>query len=66
MSFKSFNGDLYTNLDNLTSLPTELEKIESKKGIKLKVGGKSVYKIGQGGALLAFETFNGDAIIKEK
>jgi DUF4097 and DUF4098 domain-containing protein YvlB len=66
MSFKSFNGDLYTKLDNLTSLPTELEKIESKKGIKLKVGGKSVYKIGQGGALLAFETFNGDAIIKEK
>lgn len=66
MSFKSFNGDLYTNLDNLTSLPTELEKIESKNGIKLKVGGKSVYKIGQGGALLDFETFNGDAIVKEK
>ena len=66
MSFKSFNGDLYTNLDNMTTLPTELEKIESKNGIKLKVGGKTKYKIGQGGALLDFETFNGDAIIKEK
>jgi DUF4097 and DUF4098 domain-containing protein YvlB len=65
MSFKSFNGDLYTNLNDLTGLPTELEKVESKNGLKLKVGG-SKYKIGQGGALLDFETFNGDAIIKEK
>jgi len=65
MSFKSFNGDLYTNINNLTSLPTELEKVENKNGIKLKVGG-SKYKIGSGGALLDFETFNGDAIVKEK
>jgi hypothetical protein len=65
MSFKSFNGDLYTNINDLTSLPTALEKVDGKKGLKLKVGG-SKYKIGSGGALLDVETFNGDAIIKEK
>ena len=65
MSFKSFNGDLYTNLDNLTSLPVELEKEEGKNGYHVKVGG-SKYKIRQGGVLVDFETFNGDAIVKEK
>jgi hypothetical protein len=65
MNFKSFNGDLYTNLESLTSLPTEMEKVASGKGFHLKVGG-SRYKIRQGGALLDFETFNGDAIVKEK
>ena len=65
MAFKSFNGDLYTNLDNLTSIPMEVEKVKGESGYHLKVGGAK-YKIRQGGPLLDFETFNGDAIVKER
>ncbi len=65
MSFKSFNGELYTNLENLESMPMEVEKVKGENGFHIKVGG-SKYKIRQGGALLDFETFNGDAIVKEK
>jgi hypothetical protein len=65
MSFKSYNGELYTNLENLESMPMEVEKVKGENGFHLKVGG-SKYKIRQGGALLDFETFNGDAIVKEK
>jgi len=65
MSFKTFNGDLYTNLENVESMPMEVEKVKGENGFHLKVGG-SRYKIRQGGALLDFETFNGDAIVKEK
>lgn len=65
MAFKSFNGDLYTNLDNLQSLPSEVEQVKGGNGYHLKVG-RSKYKIRHGGPMLDFETFNGDAIVKEK
>jgi DUF4097 and DUF4098 domain-containing protein YvlB len=65
MSFKSFNGDLYTNVPNLQSLPAFIEKKQDKEGTNLKVGGNR-FKVGNGGALLDFETFNGDVIVKEK
>ena len=65
MSFKSFNGELYTNVQKLEGLPSAIEKNESKEGIKLKVSSNR-FKIGNGGALQNFETFNGDVIVKEK
>jgi hypothetical protein len=65
MSFKSFNGELYTNVQKLESLPSVLEKEESKDGLKLKVSSNR-FKIGNGGVLQNFETFNGDVIVKEK
>lgn len=65
MSFKSFNGEFYTNLESLVSVPMEVEKVKGENGFHLKVGG-SRYRVRQGGALLNFETFNGDAIVKEK
>jgi hypothetical protein len=65
MSFKSFNGDLYTNVQNLEGLPAIIEKKRDKEGTNLKIGGNR-FKVGNGGALLDFETFNGDVIVKEK
>jgi len=65
MSFKSFNGELFTNVPKLEGLPAVIEKNESKEGMKLKVS-HNRYKIGNGGALQNFETFNGDVIVKEK
>ncbi len=65
MSFKSFNGELYTNVQKLEGLPSMIEKDESKEGLKLKVSSNR-FKIGNGGPLQDFETFNGDVIVKEK
>lgn len=65
MSFKSFNGSLYTNVPKLEGLPAVLEKKESDEGLKLKVS-TNRFKIGNGGALQNFETFNGDVFVKEK
>jgi hypothetical protein len=65
MSFKSFNGSLYTNVPKLEGLPAVLERKESNDGLKLKVSSNR-FKIGSGGALQDFETFNGDVIVKEK
>ena len=65
MSFKSFNGDFYTNVPNLESLPAYIERKQDKEGTNLKIG-RNRFKVGAGGALLDFETFNGDVIVKEK
>lgn len=65
VGFESFNGDLYTNVSNLEALPSVMTKTEKGKGLTLKLGG-SRFKIGPGGPFLDFETFNGNAYLKEK
>lgn len=65
LSFESFNGDFFTNVARLESLPVEVEKKQTDKGIKYKVNGNR-YKIGNGGVQLDFETFNGNVYLKEK
>lgn len=65
MSFESFNGELFTNVPTLESLPVMVEKKQTDKGTKFKVNGNR-FKIGAGGAMLDFETFNGNVYVKEK
>jgi len=65
VGFESFNGDLYTNVNNMESLPSVMEKANKGKGVAYKLGA-SRFKIGSGGPFLDFETFNGNAYIKEK
>ena len=66
MSFESFNGSFYTNIDLLEALPVQVEKKDMKEGVKYKVNGNR-YKVGAGGgANLDFETFNGNVYLKEK
>jgi DUF4097 and DUF4098 domain-containing protein YvlB len=65
LSFESFNGELFTNVDHLESLPVAVEKKETQKGIKYKVNGNR-FKVGDGGVVLDFETFNGNVYLKEK
>lgn len=64
VSFESFNGDFFTNVDQLEALPTAVEKKQTSKGTRYKIGG-SRYRIGKGGVLLDFETFNGNVYLKE-
>jgi DUF4097 and DUF4098 domain-containing protein YvlB len=65
LSFESFNGSFYTNIDNLEPLPVQVEKSAKGEGIKYKVNGNR-YQVGKGGAYLDFETFNGNVYLKEK
>lgn len=65
MSFESFNGELFTNVPRLESLPVAVEKKDTEKGTKFKVNGNR-FKVGDGGVALDFETFNGDVYVKEK
>ena len=65
MSFESFNGEFYTNINQLESLPPIVEKKQKGEGVRYKVNGNR-YKIGSGGVYLDFETFNGDVYLKEK
>jgi hypothetical protein len=67
VSFESFNGSFYTNIDALEPLPTKVVKMDKEgDGIKYKVNGNR-YQIGKGGtAFLDFETFNGNVYLKER
>ena len=65
LSFKSFNGEFYTNVNELESLPALVEKEKSGNGTKFKVSSNQ-YKISKGGVHLDFETFNGDVYLKER
>jgi DUF4097 and DUF4098 domain-containing protein YvlB len=68
ISFKSFNGEMYTNLPSLKTLPGEIkkERVKDSDGIKFKIDEHRVVQTRDGDVMLDFETFNGDAIIKEK
>lgn len=65
LTFKSFNGDFYSDIDDIVPMAVEVEKVDQGEGIKYKVNGNR-YKVRQGGPLLDFETFNGDVFLTEK
>jgi DUF4097 and DUF4098 domain-containing protein YvlB len=65
LSFQSYNGEFYTNVEQLESLPVMVEKEQHGNGMRYKVNGNR-FKIGNGGVPLAFETFNGDVYLKER
>ena len=65
LTFESFNGEFFTNIDEIEMMPTLVQKKAKGKGVKYKIGGKSNMKIGNGNVLLDFETFNGNVYVKE-
>lgn len=65
LTFKSFNGDLFSSINNIVPMAVAVEKYEKGEGIHYKVNGNR-YRIGSGGPLLDFETFNGDVFLKER
>ena len=65
LTFRSFNGEFYSSVDDITPMAVRVEKYEKGEGIHYKVNGNR-YKVRQGGPLLDFETFNGDVYLKEK
>ena len=58
---------MYTNLPSLKTLPGEIKKQRVEgDGIKFKIDERRTVQARNGDIMLDFETFNGDAIIKEK
>jgi DUF4097 and DUF4098 domain-containing protein YvlB len=64
LSFESFNGSFYTNVTGIENLPAQVTRSDRRDGVRYKISGNQ-YKIRNGGALLDFETFNGDVYLKE-
>jgi DUF4097 and DUF4098 domain-containing protein YvlB len=66
-SFKSFQGEFYTDFPEVEVMPSKIKKVVEKDGesTKHKLEKGSNIKIGKGGLKLYFETFNGNIYIKK-
>lgn len=67
--FKSFNGDLFTDIEDVVVKPQLVEKKESLKkgqGVAYKIDAQRNIEVRGGGAELYFETFNGNVYIREQ
>ncbi|WP_028523491.1 DUF4097 family beta strand repeat-containing protein [Runella limosa] len=67
--FKSFRGEFYTDFDNVETLPVKVVKNQEQRGDKTtvyKLNTETSVRIGNGGKLFRFETFNGNIYIKKQ
>ncbi|GAB3908122.1 hypothetical protein GCM10028803_43140 [Larkinella knui] len=68
LSFKSFQGEFYTDFPNAELLPAKVTKTQEKRsdGTVYKLNKDTAIRIGNGGKTLRFETFNGNVYIKKQ
>jgi DUF4097 and DUF4098 domain-containing protein YvlB len=68
LTFKSFQGEFYTDFPNAELLPVKAIKTQEKKGdgTVYKLNKDTSIRIGNGGKILRFETFNGNVYIKKQ
>ncbi|NID09661.1 DUF4097 family beta strand repeat-containing protein [Fibrivirga algicola] len=68
LRFKTFQGEFYTDYPETTMLPVEVTKNKEQKGDKTvyKLDKSTAIRIGNGGKVLRFETFNGNVYIKKQ
>lgn len=66
--FKSFNGEFFTDFTNTEVLPAKVTKTQEQKGngTVYKLNKDTSIRIGNGGKILKFETFNGNIYIKKQ
>ena len=67
MQFKSFQGDMFTNFDVSEWLAPVIKtsKSKSKNRAHYRIENKTAVRIGKGGVILDFETFNGDVYVRK-
>ncbi|NQU87515.1 MAG: hypothetical protein HQ541_17315 [Mariniphaga sp.] len=67
MRFKSFQGDMFTNFDISEWLAPVIKTTQSKNknGTSYRIENKTAVRIGKGGVILDFETFNGDVYVRK-
>ena len=67
MSFKSFNGEFYTNFNISDNIQSRLVTNDVKSNsTTYKIDERTAVKVGKGGIKLDFETFNGNIFIRKK
>ena len=66
--FKSFNGEFYTDFPDAESLPAKVVKNQETSPGKTtyKVNTETSIRIGNGGKIFKFETFNGNIYLKKQ
>lgn len=64
ISFKTFQGDFYTNFSSVRTTPVKATQQKEQDGFKYRLGGKANIQINQGGVSLDFETFNGNVYLR--
>ncbi|MBE9462950.1 DUF4097 domain-containing protein [Dyadobacter subterraneus] len=66
--FKSFNGEFYTDFPEAETLPVKLVKNQETNQNKTtyKVNAETAIRIGKGGKVFKFETFNGNIYLKKQ
>ena len=67
VSYKSMNGDFYTDFE-IEKISSKIEKNneKSKTGTIYRINNIPRIKIGEGGFQMNFETINGDMTIKKQ
>jgi DUF4097 and DUF4098 domain-containing protein YvlB len=65
--FKSFNGNFYTDFDEVENLPARTEKVvkNGENGTTYKLNKINSYRFGKGGRNIKIETFNGNAYLRK-
>lgn len=68
VGFKTFQGDFYTDLKDIEITGPQVSRSNAEKGngISFKLDSSRRMKAGNGGIDIMFETFNGDAYLREK
>ncbi|MDQ6481480.1 DUF4097 family beta strand repeat-containing protein [Dyadobacter sp. LHD-138] len=66
--FKSFRGDFYTDFPNTETLPARIVKNQETSHNKTvyKLNAETSVRIGNGGKIFKFETFNGNIYLKKQ
>lgn len=68
LTFKSMNGEFFTDFTDTQQLPAKVTKVESKKGkgSVYKIDKITTVRLGKGGSTFNFETLNGNVYIKKQ
>ncbi len=68
MQFKTFQGEFYTDFPGAEILPAQVVKNQERQGDKTvyKLNKTTAIRVGTGGKILRFETFNGSVYIKKQ
>jgi len=68
LQFKTFQGAFYTDFPSSETLPVQVVKTQEKQGDKTvyKLDKTTAIRVGKGGRVLRFETFNGNVYIKNQ
>lgn len=68
LQFKTFQGAFYTDFSDAEILPVQVVKTQENRGDKTvyKLNKTTAIRVGSGGKVLRFETFNGNVYIKNQ